>query len=59
MLDGALVVAPTGCFAGLPPDVAGYLLGAAATSRDELDPIVAATGLVPALVVRTRSACGD
>jgi hypothetical protein len=59
VLDGALVVAPTNCFVGLPADVAGYLLGAEAASREELAPIVAATGLVPTLVVKTRSACGD
>ena len=59
MLGGALVVSPTNCFAGLPSDVGGYLLGAAAASREELDRIVAATGLVPTVVVRTRSACGD
>ena len=59
VLDGALVVSPTNCFAGLPSDVGGYLLGAAAGSRAELDRIVAATGLVPTLVVKTRSACGD
>lgn len=58
-LGGALVVSPTNCFTGLPSGSGGYLLGAAAGSREELDRIVAATGLVPALVVKTRSACGD
>ena len=58
-LDGALVVSPTNCFRGLPSGAGEYLLGAAAGSREELDRIVAATGLVPALVVKTRSACGD
>ena len=59
VLGGALVVSPTNCFAGLPSELDGYLLGAAAPSREELDGIVAATGLVPTVVVKTRSACGD
>ena len=58
-LGGALMVSPANCFTGLPASVGGYLLGAAAGSREELDGIVAATGLVPTMVVKTRSACGD
>jgi hypothetical protein len=59
VLGGALVVSPADCFAGLPPAVEGYVLGAAATSREELEGLVAETGLVPTVVLRTRSACGD
>lgn len=60
VLGGALMVAPGTCFTGLPSAAGpGYVLGAAATDRDTLDGLVAATGDSPRFVVRTRSGCVD
>lgn len=57
---GALVVAPAGCFAGLPREAgSGYLLGVTASTRAEVERMVGRTGSRARFTVRTTSSCGD
>lgn len=61
VLGGSLVVSPTSCFRGLPPDVdaSAYVLGVVARDRIELDDLVGRTHREPLFEAEVDVLCTD
>jgi hypothetical protein len=61
VVDGAIMVAPSSCFDGLPDAFArtAYVLGVTATTRSGLDALLANLGRTTLFEGRVRSMCVD
>lgn len=60
LLGRALIVSPSDCFQGLPPEAdTTYLLGVVGTSSAEVDDLVAKSGRPALFTAEVRLACTD
>jgi hypothetical protein len=60
VFGGALVVSPTDCFAGLPAEAGeGYLIGAVADTRQDVERLLDDAGEVPLFVAPVTILCSD